>query len=76
MRKVKGVYQNLSALVWREGGWYVAKCLEVEVTSQGKTRQEALVNLKEALELYFEDEPTIKIKPLSKPSLEKISVYV
>jgi predicted RNase H-like HicB family nuclease len=35
----------------------VARCLEVEVTSQGETIESALVNLREALELYFEDEP-------------------
>ena len=34
---------------------YVARCLEVEVTSQGESVEEALANLKEALELYFED---------------------
>jgi predicted RNase H-like HicB family nuclease len=31
--------------------------LEVEVTSQGTTADEALANLKEALELYFQNEP-------------------
>jgi predicted RNase H-like HicB family nuclease len=35
----------------------VARCLEVEVTSQGETFEESLANLREALELYFEDEP-------------------
>lgn len=30
---------------------------EVEVTSQGETVEEALANLREALELYFEDAP-------------------
>jgi len=35
----------------------VARCLEVEVTSQGSSVEEAQANLKEALELYFEDEP-------------------
>ncbi|GAA3441089.1 type II toxin-antitoxin system HicB family antitoxin [Planomonospora venezuelensis] len=38
-------------------GWYVARCLQVEVTSQGRTVDEALANLREALELYYEDEP-------------------
>jgi predicted RNase H-like HicB family nuclease len=37
--------------------WYVARCLEVEVTSQGESVEEAIANLQEALELYFEDEP-------------------
>jgi predicted RNase H-like HicB family nuclease len=40
--------------VWREGDWYVSQCLELDVASQGKTEQEALANLKEALELHFE----------------------
>lgn len=35
----------------------MARCLDVEVTSQGKTVEEALENLREALELYFEDAP-------------------
>lgn len=33
----------------------MARCLEVEVTSQGESIEEALANLKEALELYFEN---------------------
>ncbi len=41
----------------REDDWYVARCLEVEVTSQGRSVEEARTNLKEALELYFEDQP-------------------
>jgi predicted RNase H-like HicB family nuclease len=40
-----------------EGEWIVATCLENGVASQGHTIEEALSNLKEALELYFEDEP-------------------
>ncbi len=44
------------ALVWKEGKWYVARAVEVEVASQGETARAALKNLKEALELYFEDE--------------------
>jgi predicted RNase H-like HicB family nuclease len=43
-----------AATVWREGNWYVSQCLEVDVASQGATEEEALANLKEALELHFE----------------------
>ena len=39
----------------------VARCLEIEVASQGKTLEESLANLKEALELYFEGEKTLVI---------------
>jgi predicted RNase H-like HicB family nuclease len=48
---------TLTATVTRDGEWYVSRCLEVEVASQGETVEEALANLREALELYFEDEP-------------------
>jgi predicted RNase H-like HicB family nuclease len=45
-----------TAAVTHEGEWQVARCLEVELASQGHTVEEALANLREALELYFEDE--------------------
>lgn len=44
-----------AATVWREGEWYVSQCLEVDVASQGESEEEALANLKEALELHFEE---------------------
>jgi predicted RNase H-like HicB family nuclease len=43
-----------AASVWREGNWYVSQCLEVDVASQGESEEEALANLREALELHFE----------------------
>lgn len=48
--------RTLTAAVAKDGEWYVARCLEIEVSSQGETVEEALVNLREALELYFEDD--------------------
>jgi predicted RNase H-like HicB family nuclease len=47
---------EFTAAITHDDDWYVARCLEVEVTSQGESVDEALANLKEALELYFEDE--------------------
>ena len=43
-----------TASVCKEGDWYVAQALETDVTSQGETFDEALENLREALELHFE----------------------
>ena len=43
-----------AATVWREGNWYVSQCLEIDIASQGESEQEALANLKEAMELHFE----------------------
>ncbi len=39
--------------ILKEENWYVAKCIENGVASQGKTIEEALDNLKEAIELYY-----------------------
>jgi predicted RNase H-like HicB family nuclease len=47
---------RLTAAVTHEGDWRVARCLEVEVASQAHTVEEAIADLREALELYFEDE--------------------
>ena len=52
---------RLTAAISHEGDWYVARCLEVEVTSQGETVDEARSNLAEALGLYFEDEPDFEV---------------
>ena len=43
-----------TASVYREGVWYVAQALDVDVASQGESVEEALANLREALELHFE----------------------
>ena len=48
---------TFTAAITREGDGFVARCLEVEVTSQGRSVEEAQANLKEALELYFEGQP-------------------
>ena len=43
-----------TASVCKEGEWYVAQALETDVASQGETFDQALDNLREALELHFE----------------------
>ena len=48
---------QFTAAITHDGAWYVARALQVEVTSQGETVESALANLREALELYFKDEP-------------------
>ena len=46
--------RKFAVSITRDGDWYVAQALEVDVASQGETEQEALDNIREALELYFE----------------------
>ena len=46
---------RLSAVVHREGGWFVSWCPELDVASQGRSVEDAIANLREALELRLED---------------------
>ena len=48
---------RLSAVLTKEDNLYVAYNPETGVASQGKTKVTALKNLREAVELYFEDDP-------------------
>ncbi len=45
--------ETFSATVSKEGKWYVAQCREFEVASQGLSKEEALRNLSEAIEVHF-----------------------
>ena len=48
---------RFNVIVQKDENWYVAVCIDNSVASQGKTVEEALGNLKEALELFNENEP-------------------
>lgn len=58
---------KVTVMVQKEENWYVAKCLDNNVASQGKTIEESLNNLKEALELYYENE---------KPELLNVQTFI
>lgn len=46
--------QQFTAIIERDGDWYVANCPELDVASQGETIEEARDNLVEAIELLLE----------------------
>lgn len=58
---------KITVIVQKEENWYVAKCLENNVASQGKTIEDSLNNLKEAIALYYEDE---------QPEIEERQVFL
>lgn len=60
---------QLQSIVWKEGKQYVAQCLNVDISSFGKTKKEAVRNLQEALELYFEEERTPTFQKIEHPEL-------
>jgi len=47
MRTIHAAFQN-------DGKWFIARCLDVPVTTQGRTLAAAKRNLREAVELYLE----------------------
>lgn len=52
----------LTATLIKEDDLYIATCQEIGTTSQGKTIEQAIQNLKEATELYLEEFPAKKPK--------------
>ncbi len=55
-------FQQFTAIIEKEGKQYVALCPELDIASQGDTVEEARINLKEALELFFETASREEIK--------------
>ncbi len=60
--------KSINFVLWQEGRYYVAQCLNVDVSSFGETIEEAIDNLKEAVELYLED------KSFTLPEIEKVMI--
>jgi predicted RNase H-like HicB family nuclease len=73
--QVAGILE-FSAVVWREERLYVALCPELDAGSQGKSVEEALANLKEALELYLEDEDVKRPMKAEAPIVTIVRVKV
>lgn len=48
---------KFTTIIQREGTWFVARCAELGVVSQGKTLDQAQDNIREAVELFLEDNP-------------------
>lgn len=65
--------KTIDFVLWKEGKYYVAQCLNVDVASFGETIEEAIANLREAVELYLENEdctlPEIEMAMLGRETL-------
>jgi len=62
MKKIK-----LKNIVWKEEKYYISQCLNIDISSFGKTKKEALDNLYEAIDLYFEDIKKIEFQEVKNP---------
>jgi len=65
---------QFSSVISKEGNLFVALCPELDIASQGPSIEEALLNLKEAIELYLEDEDAEYENPDFRPLVTLIEV--
>lgn len=65
---------DVQTVVFRENEHFVAQCLDVDVSSFGSSEDEALANLREALELYFEDAPADAIAKVEGPAVRRLTL--
>jgi predicted RNase H-like HicB family nuclease len=65
---------DLQSVIYGEGEYYVAQCLNVDVSSFGTSEAEALENLQEALELYFEDAPDEVVATIDAPEVRRLTL--
>ena len=68
--------KTLSAILEKEGDWFVALCPELDVASQGLTMEESLANLKEAVELYLEHADPSELDHIGTPFITTFQVAV
>ena len=66
--------REIDVVVYREGSQWVATALNVEVSSFGPTREEALASVREALELYFEGEESPIVQEAADVGIERLVV--
>jgi predicted RNase H-like HicB family nuclease len=64
----------LENVVWKEGKYYVAQCLNIDISSFGESREEALKNLDEAINLYLEDDKHEDIQNVENPEIVHLSI--
>ena len=61
--------ETVHAVARRSGGWYVGECLEVAVVTQGRTLDELVANLRDAVDLHLEGEDAAALGLVPEPRL-------
>ena len=69
--------KTIKYIIYKERKYYISQSLNVDVASFGKTVEEATTNLKEALDLYFEDAPARKnYQEISESLIGELSINI
>ena len=60
---------SIHAVIVRSGSWFVAECVEAAVVTQGRTLDETLIHLGEALGLHLDDGELRRLGLVARPRL-------
>ena len=60
---------SIKAYIYKGEAQYVAECMDIAVVTQGKTLDEAIGNLQEAISLHLEGEDLAELDLAPNPSL-------
>lgn len=66
--------KKLNVIIYKEDQAFVAECLNCGVASQGDTYEEALKNIQEAVELFYEDNDDAPYVEVSAMTMTEIYV--
>ena len=61
--------RTIKAIVQRGENYYIAECVEIAVVTQGKTIDETLTNLQEAVALHLEGEDPAEFGLVNDPTI-------
>jgi predicted RNase H-like HicB family nuclease len=68
-KEIPRMKKMIKAEIYHDGEFYCARCLDFDVFTQGKTLDEVIGNLKEAVHLHFQDDPASLGEFAPNPSL-------
>jgi predicted RNase H-like HicB family nuclease len=61
--------KTIKAYIYRGDKYYIGECVDISVVTQGKTVDETIANLQEAVRLHLEGENLAELGFCSEPSL-------
>jgi len=61
--------RSIKAFVYKGDNYYIAECMEIAVVTQGKTLDETIANLEEAVSLHLGGEDPADFDLITNPSL-------
>ncbi len=69
------MHNKFTAIIEKDGDWYIAYCAEIPgANGQGKTKEECLKNLSDAIQLILEDRRQDSLRGVPKDVVSKLVI--